>query len=405
MASDLLQLGKRFRSYVWRQTQRIEPNLLDDGLSVIDTATFLRLNTEQKWLVKRIVVEGQPAIMGGGKKTLKTSLLIALAVAMASRMPFLRTFNVPRALRVGLISGEAGAATIKETFLRICLAMMVEKPEELGIYWGFRLPQLSVLRELNTLSQLIEDNGLEVLILDPLYLCLLAAGTDLQASNLYQVGPLLAEVSRACLEAGATPILAHHTRMGTATSYEPPDLGDLAFAGVQEFARQWLLVGRREKYEPGSGEHRLWLNVGGSAGFSGCWALDLEEGVVRDDFTGRRWDVAVRSSTDERQQKEQERQAEKQREVAQDRAKVATVLRRHPDGETYSKLCEAVDISKKRVRIVLDQMLDAREVEECRVIKPAGRSGTQEYDAFRLVVPQDDEDIAVGAANAEDTDA
>ena len=379
---------------MWSHTQRIEPNRVDGGLSLINTATFLRMDTKLTWFVKNLLVEGQPAIMGGGKKTLKTNLLIALAVAMAAARSFLGFFNVPKTLRVGVISGEAGTATIKETFLRICSAMNIEEPKELGIHWGFRLPKLNDVRELEALAGIIRDNDLNVIILDPLYLCLLTGRADLQASNLYQVGPLLADVSQACLDAGATPILAHHTRMDKAPTYLPPELGDLAFAGVQEFARHWLLVGRREKYEPGSGEHRLWLNVGGSAGFSGCWAMDIEEGVVRDDFTGRRWDVAVRSVTDERQRKEREQRAEKRREVAEDRAEVAKVLRRHPDGETYTKLCDAAPISKKRVRIALDQMLEAGEVEECKVDKPAGK-GVQPYDAYRLVVPEDDGDIEV----------
>src|SRR5207253_2151692 len=118
-------------------------------------------------------------------------------------------------------------------------------------------------------------------------------------NNMFQVGPLLLRIARVCREAGTTLVLVHHTTkpagMLRMQAGEPLELEDLAYSGFQEFARQWLLVNRRQKYEAGSGEHLLWLNLGGSAGHSGCWGLDIDEGKLDENFGGRGWQVQVRT--------------------------------------------------------------------------------------------------------------
>src|SRR5262249_34682913 len=139
-------------------------------------------------------------------------------------------------------------------------------------------------------------------IIDPLYLCLLAGNVEgRQASNLYDMGPLLLGIAQTCLDAGATPILVHHARKQNQAirgrEGEPLDLEDLAYSGVAEFARQWLLVARREEFDPEVGEHELWLSVGGSAGHAGLYGLDVREGVLDDAFGGRQWQVIVQSAT------------------------------------------------------------------------------------------------------------
>lgn len=53
-----------------------------------------------------------------------------------------------------------------------------------------------------------------------------------------------------------------------------------------EWRDRWLDAGR----------HSLLLTAGGSAGQSGCWHLDVREGVVGDDFAGRKWQVKVRDA-------------------------------------------------------------------------------------------------------------
>lgn len=163
-----------------------------------------------------------------------------------------------RPVRIGVLNGESGPATVQEALRRIC----EEKEVSLGailhnLFWGFELPRLDDDMDLILFSEQIVAQRLEVVIIDPLYLCLLGSGGGQNAANLFDVGPLLSAVTRACLNAGATPILVHHATKAAGQIHRPPDLDNLAFAGIQEFARQWILLSRRETYAPGNGLHRL----------------------------------------------------------------------------------------------------------------------------------------------------
>jgi len=321
-------------------------------------------------------------------------MLIDLAVSIGTGGKFLGTFDVSKVRRVGMISGESGEATIQETYRRIRRARLDIIPGEVptaDVRWAFRLPMLGTAGGLADLQRAVLDQELDVVILDPIYLALLAGNKETQASNLFHMGPLLSDVAGTCLDAGATPILVHHNTKAKDFSTQPPALEDLAFAGVQEFARQWLLLGRREKYEPGSGEHRLWLNVGASAGFSGCWAVDIDEGILREDFSGRRWNVTVTSRS---AQLEADKGAERKAKAHKDREernqnmeKIRQVLRERPDGETLSQIRELAHVGKK-VNELLAELLETGEVEQTKVTKAGGR-GKHTHDGYKLAEPPD----------------
>jgi hypothetical protein len=367
-----------------------------------------------------VLVRGQPAVVGGPRKSLKTSILVDMAVALAAPRPapprprrkkerlmarlearraarqgdtaaappaapwplrgrgFLGHFEVPAPVRVGLFSGESGESTLQETARRVCAARG-SSLDRCGVYWGFHLPRLADPRDVDRVRALVTENRLDVVIFDPLYLALVGGDAELDVRNLFDVGPLLADLTAACLDAGATPVLAHHARKNRAPDerWEPLELEDLAYAGVQEFARQWVLISRRERYDEGTGAHRLWLSVGGSAGFGGLWGVDVEEGPVGDDFRGRRWDVCVLPAAEARRHaaaaRERRREGEQAVKLSEARRKVLAHFHGHPAAETRNGLSALLRVNKASLERALSLLLEEGLAEAAAVVKAGKR--------------------------------
>src|SRR5262249_22320676 len=125
------------------------------------------------------------------------------------------------------------------------------------------------------------------------------------------------KLAETCLNAGCTPGIVHHSTKELAPG-RPMTLQDLTGAGVAEFSRQWILVNSRTPYDPARpGRHDLIVSYGGSAGHGGLLAVSVDEGELKKDFSGRKWDVAVRTlqeaeaaDLDGKQQAKADRKAE-----------------------------------------------------------------------------------------------
>jgi AAA domain len=281
---------------------------------LIDSATFARGNYRPEWMVKRLVVHQQPMVIGGMEKTLKTTMGADLAVSVSAGVPFLGRFDVYRKRSVAFISGESGAHTLQETFFRIARARGVN-PADCDVHWGFTLPSLADLADVDTIESGIRDYGIGLMMIDPAYLATLKGADPDAAKNMFYMGPILAQFAEACIRAGATPAVIHHANR-TLPAGEMMELHHLSYSGFAHYARQWLLLSRMKRYE-GEGRHDLVLNAGGSCGQGGLYAITIDEGTLGEDFGGRTWDVMVEPAGEYRQRAEEEREAAKQKKAAE----------------------------------------------------------------------------------------
>jgi hypothetical protein len=200
---------------------------------------------------------------------------------------------------------------------------------------------------------------------------------------------LLREMAFMCRDEGCSLLIIHHTKtVSKERVYEPLELSDIAWAGFQESVRQWFLVNTRTRYEPGSGDHELWLNVGSSVGHGGLWGLDINEGALAKDST-RVWKVAVTKGTEAREQTEEAREQKRiQRQKAASKAKVAAVrddilvaFNHSPNhAATKTKVRERVGQSRAFDQAWLEAC-NSGDLQECKVKAANG----QEYDGFERI--------------------
>jgi RecA-family ATPase len=252
-------------------------------------------------------------------------------------------------VNVAFWTGESGGATIKETAMRICKSKGIPYAEQ--AYISLTLPHLYDPDHLTAMEKLIREHELEVLIIDPLYLCLLDQANSGGASNLFTMGSALSPIAEICNRTGCTIGLIHHFRKTGGDDKENPcDLSELSQAGCAEFARQWIMLQRMGKYKS-DGRHELYMRAGGSFGHSGLYGVYVEEGLLKE---GRKWDVEIKSDKE---------MYAIQREIADSKqlnqrhdweCKILATIDKYPGGLSLNKLRAATNIAKKNLEAILE---------------------------------------------------
>ncbi len=169
-----------------------------DGASGIDfapmtLAELMARDVTVEYLIENLIAARQPILLAGPVKSLKTSILLDLCLALATGGHFLGYFRVLRSIAVAVLTGESGMPTIKDTLQRIARRAGIDPNQVTRLIVSDRIPHLSSLEHLDAIRRLIFDYELELLAVDPAYLAL--DGTE--ASNVMifgQRGPYRARV-------------------------------------------------------------------------------------------------------------------------------------------------------------------------------------------------------------------
>ncbi|QDV87417.1 AAA family ATPase [Stieleria magnilauensis] len=270
----LLATPEQFNSMALRIVSDLDPS--ESMPMPEDIETRLAIKEEPvDWLIPGVLVKGKPGFVGGGEKCLKTSISADLAASLASGTKFLGHFPSPVPTRVLFISGESGGKNINDLFRRIKESRNIQSLAG-RLHVIDKVIKVDSESGVDHIRRTLKNTGAQVLIVDPLYLCV--SGEN--AENMMIQGQRIQPLADACNDLGVTLLLVHHTKSKSfkGDPYRPAAFTDLAWAGWAAFARQWIMVGRREKYDY-EGNHKLWLTIGGNDGHSLVKPVDISEGV------------------------------------------------------------------------------------------------------------------------------
>jgi hypothetical protein len=205
---------------------------------------------------------------------------------------------------------------------------------------------------------------------------------DADAANLFVMGKLLRRIYDLCQKFGCTLVIAHHCRtMGLGTI---PKLSDLAWSGFKQAAGQWILLNRRNEYEPGTGRHEMLMVTGGRAGHNLMRAVDVQEGTS-DGVEGRYWHVDV-NRVDDARDAEQQRKADAKADAAQQQLDADTreivrgAMSLDDRQGTKTDIRTASGLRSARFDPAFAALIRNRDFEPATITK----ANSQTYEGFRL---------------------
>ncbi len=296
------------------------------------------------YLVDGIIVSDQITLLAGASKSLKTTILCDLVVALVTGTKWLRKYAVTKKCSVLFITGENGIKSATRKIFKAAECRGFKKLADLP--QGLRIetddfPSLSSPTHKSQIQTLVERENFSIVIIDPLYRGL--SGTD--QSDVAARGDAIAQFAAACRPANL--ICSHHFTKGASRDQHQiklPMLEDMTGAGVAEIAGNWVLINRNEPWRE-SYPHDLTLSIGNREG--GGDAIRL----IFDEYD---WSSEI---TNFFEFKDNAKEKKRQDKLDNDAAKVHEFLRKRMDRPaSKNAIREGVKISNKAATELLDQL-------------------------------------------------
>lgn len=384
-AGDVLDLAAIGREFLGSLKYDVEPKSRFDFITAEE---FDEGDYTPVMLINEVFTRYEMGLIAAPSKTLKTSIALDAAISIASGTPFLGKFRVPNKLRVAFVSGESGRPTLQETARRICRSKGFElKSLADTLNLSFACPTLSDPKVMTEFAEKLAKTRPDVVFLDPFYLTLGA----IDPRNMFEVGACLLVAMQILGANGATVILIHHANRTLAPG-QAMELTNLAYSGVEQFARQWLLLSRDTPYQD-DGRHDITIRAGGSAGHGGRWAVRVEEGMRGPSFATRKWDVSVTTPDVAKVDHAAERE----------RAKIEVARKRLQEEEKL--FLDAIDAERAtgqpaanaarikihtgfngtKVRDVAERLIELARIEEVEFSRPVGSGASRTVTGYRKV--------------------
>jgi hypothetical protein len=220
-------------------------------------------------------------------------------------------------------------------------------------------------------------------------------GRPIDTNNITQIGKLVADVGKACVAVGATPVLVHHMSKSAvlmrADKREPMQLSDLTGAGIGPVARQWLLLNYASPYDPETGRCSVWLNAGGSAGHGGLHLVAIDEGAYDPTrpLNGRTWHVEVRSGSKAieavNQAVHEAKTAKKEADLEEKQRSVLEAVKTRPAGALQRELADIAGINPSAIGPLLQALLQKQAI--VRTKWPGDKESWRRWKPWPLCLP------------------